>query len=104
MILKSIFKKLGSVALYSLVVYGGLNAINTALLPSEYKELVALGFKKIKTLHQRHDDEEVTEEEKKFATNALREKLRNDRARAEQIQKNIEAFEKRTTLLFKKSD
>lgn len=93
--MKSIFKKLGSVALYSLVIYGGLNAINTALLPSEYKELVALGFKKIKTLYQRHDDEEVTEEEKKFATNALREKLRNDRARAEQIQKNIEAFEKK---------
>ncbi len=93
--MKSIFKKLGSVALYSLVIYGGLNAINTALLPSEYKELVALGFKKIKTFHQKHDDKEVTEEEKKFATNALREKLRNDRARAEQIQKNIEAFEKK---------
>lgn len=93
--MKSIFKKLGSVALYSLVVYGGLNAINTALLPSEYKKLVALGFKKIKTLHQRHDDEEITKEEKEFATNALREKLRNDRARAEQIQKNIEAFEKK---------
>ncbi|GAA8256726.1 cag pathogenicity island type IV secretion system protein CagN [Helicobacter pylori] len=93
--MKSIFKKLGSVALYSLVIYGGLNAINTALLPSEYKKLVALGFKKIKTFHQRHDDEEITEEEKKFATNALREKLRNDRARAEQIQKNIEAFEKK---------
>ncbi|GAA9745505.1 cag pathogenicity island type IV secretion system protein CagN [Helicobacter pylori] len=93
--MKSIFKKLGSVALYSLVIYGGLNAINTALLPSEYKKLVALGFKKIKTFHQRHDDKEITEEEKKFATNALREKLRNDRARAEQIQKNIEAFEKK---------
>ncbi|GAA9825956.1 hypothetical protein VN0498_07510 [Helicobacter pylori] len=93
--MKSIFKKLGSVALYSLVIYGGLNAINTALLPSEYKKLVALGFKKIKTFHQRHDEKEVTEEEKKFATNALREKLRNDRARAEQIQKNIEAFEKK---------
>ncbi|WQV49229.1 cag pathogenicity island type IV secretion system protein CagN [Helicobacter pylori] len=93
--MKSIFKKLGSVALYSLVVYGGLNAINTALLPSEYKELVALGFKKIKTLYQRHDDKEITKEEKEFATNALREKLRNDRARAEQIQKNIEAFEKK---------
>ncbi|WP_324714103.1 cag pathogenicity island type IV secretion system protein CagN [Helicobacter pylori] len=93
--MKSIFKKLGSVALYSLVIYGGLNAINTALLPSEYKKLVALGFKKIKIFHQRHDDKEVTEEEKKFATNALREKLRNDRARAEQIQKNIEAFEKK---------
>ncbi|GAA9322387.1 cag pathogenicity island type IV secretion system protein CagN [Helicobacter pylori] len=93
--MKSIFKKLGSVALYFLVIYGGLNAINTALLPSEYKKLVALGFKKIKTLHQRHDDKEITEEEKKFATNALREKLRNDRARAEQIQKNIEAFEKK---------
>ncbi|MGL2642195.1 sodium:calcium antiporter [Helicobacter pylori] len=93
--MKSIFKKLGSVALYSLVVYGGLNAINTALLPSEYKKLVALGFKKIKTLYQRHDDKEITKEEKEFATNALREKLRNDRARAEQIQKNIEAFEKK---------
>ncbi|GAA9937007.1 cag pathogenicity island type IV secretion system protein CagN [Helicobacter pylori] len=93
--MKSIFKKLGSVALYFLVIYGGLNAINTALLPSEYKKLVALGFKKIKTFHQRHDEKEVTEEEKKFATNALREKLRNDRARAEQIQKNIEAFEKK---------
>ncbi len=93
--MKSIFKKLGSVAFYSLVVYGGLNAINTALLPSEYKELVALGFKKIKTLYQRHDDKEITKEEKEFATNALREKLRNDRARAEQIQKNIEAFEKK---------
>ncbi len=93
--MKSIFKKLGSVALYFLVIYGGLNAINTALLPSEYKELVALGFKKIKTFHQRHDEKEVTEEEKEFATNALREKLRNDRARAEQIQKNIEAFEKK---------
>ncbi|MGL2894703.1 sodium:calcium antiporter [Helicobacter pylori] len=93
--MKSIFKKLGSVALYSLVVYGGLNAINTALLPSEYKELVALGFKKIKTLYQRHDDKEITKEEKEFATNALREKLRNDRARVEQIQKNIEAFEKK---------
>ncbi|GAA8089329.1 cag pathogenicity island type IV secretion system protein CagN [Helicobacter pylori] len=93
--MKSIFKKLGSVALYSLVVYGGLNAINTALLPREYKELVALGFKKIKTLYQRHDDKEVKEEEKKLATNALIEKIRNDRARAEQIQKNIEAFEKK---------
>ncbi|UOR47224.1 sodium:calcium antiporter [Helicobacter pylori] len=93
--MKSIFKKLGSVALYFLVIYGGLNAINTALLPSEYKKLVALGFKKIKTFHQRHDEKEVTEEEKEFATNALREKLRNDRARAEQIQKNIEAFEKK---------
>ncbi|GAA9970227.1 cag pathogenicity island type IV secretion system protein CagN [Helicobacter pylori] len=93
--MKSIFKKLGSVALYFLVIYGGLNAINTALLPSEYKKLVALGFKKIKTFHQRHDDKEITEEEKEFATNALREKLRNDRARAEQIQKNIEAFEKK---------
>ncbi|MGN8428853.1 cag pathogenicity island type IV secretion system protein CagN [Helicobacter pylori] len=93
--MKSIFKKLGSVALYSLVIYGGLNAINTALLPSEYKELVALGFKKIKTLYQRHDDKEITKEEKEFATNALREKLRNDRARVEQIQKNIEAFEKK---------
>ncbi|GAA8811439.1 cag pathogenicity island type IV secretion system protein CagN [Helicobacter pylori] len=93
--MKSIFKKLGSVVLYFLVIYGGLNAINTALLPNEYKKLVALGFKKIKTFHQRHDDKEVTEEEKKFATKALREKLRNDRARAEQIQKNIEAFEKK---------
>lgn len=78
-----------------MVIYGGLNAINTALLPSEYKELVALGLKKIKTLYQRHDDKEITKEEKEFATNALREKLRNDRARAEQIQKNIEAFEKK---------
>ncbi|GHS16615.1 sodium:calcium antiporter [Helicobacter pylori] len=93
--MKGIFKKLGSVTLYFLVIYGGLNAINTALLPSEYKKLVALGFKKIKTFHQRHDEKEVTEEEKEFATNALREKLRNDRARAEQIQKNIEAFEKK---------
>ncbi len=93
--MKSIFKKLGSVALYFLVIYGGLNAINTALLPSEYKKLVALGFKKIKTFHQRHDDKEITEEEKEFATKALREKLRNDRVRAEQIQKNIEAFEKK---------
>ncbi|GAA7362598.1 cag pathogenicity island type IV secretion system protein CagN [Helicobacter pylori] len=95
--MKSIFKKLGSVALYFLVIYGGLNAINTALLPNEYKKLVALGFKKIKTLYQRHDDKEVTEEEKKFATKALIEKLRNDRARAEQIQKNIEAFEKKNS-------
>ncbi len=93
--MKGIFKKLGSVVLYFLVIYGGLNAINTALLPSEYKKLVALGFKKIKTFHQRHDEKEVTEEEKEFATKALREKLRNDRARAEQIQKNIEAFEKK---------
>ncbi|GAA8916844.1 cag pathogenicity island type IV secretion system protein CagN [Helicobacter pylori] len=100
--MKSIFKKLGSVALYSLVVYGGLNAINTALLPSEYKKLVALGFKKIKALYQRHDGKEAEKEETKFATDALREKLRNDRARAEQIQKNIEAFEKKNNLSIQK--
>lgn len=51
MFLKSIFKKLGFVVFYFLVIYGGLNVINIVLLLSEYKELVVLGFKKIKIFY-----------------------------------------------------
>ncbi|WP_240445603.1 hypothetical protein [Helicobacter pylori] len=92
------FKKLrllGSVMTYGIMVYGGLNLINTMLLPTEYKHLGSLGFEKMVSLYQRFQGKEVQKQGSELVFNkAVEEKLKSDRVKAMQIQKNIEALEK----------
>ncbi len=77
------------------MVYGGLNLINTILLPTEYKQLISLGFEKMTNLYQRFQGKEVKKQEHKLAfSKAVEEKLKSDQAKAMQMQQNIEAFQK----------
>ncbi|MFP6036888.1 hypothetical protein ACLGD5_05140 [Helicobacter pylori] len=89
------FRLLGSVITYGIMVYGGLNLINTMLLPTEYKHLGSLGFEKMVSLYQRFQGKEAQKQGSELVFNkAVEEKLKSDRAKAIQIQKNIEALEK----------
>ncbi len=89
------FRLLGSVITYGIMVYGGLNLINTMLLPTEYKHLGNLGFEKMVSLYQRFQGKEAQKQDNKLVFNrAVEEKLKSDRAKAMQIQKNIETLEK----------
>lgn len=89
------FRLLGSVITYGIMVYGGLNLINTMLLPTEYKQLGNLGFEKMVSLYQRFQGKEAQKQGSELVFNrAVEEKLKSDRAKAMQIQKNIESLEK----------
>ncbi|MFP6290751.1 hypothetical protein ACLGD6_04060 [Helicobacter pylori] len=82
------FRLLGSVITYGIMVYGGLNLINTMLLPTEYKHLGSLGFEKMVSLYQRFQGKEAQKQGSELVFNkAVEEKLKSDRAKAIQIKK-----------------
>ncbi len=84
---------------YGIMVYGGLHLINTMFFPTEYKQLINLGYEKIKTLSlgkktHAHKQELASQSDSFFHKRAVEEKLKSDQAKAMQMQQNIEAFQK----------
>ncbi len=93
------FRMFSLVLTYGIMVYGLLHLINTMLFPTEYKQLISLGFEKIKTLSlgkktHAHKQDLTSQNDSLFHKRAVEEKLKSDQAKAIQMQQNIEAFQK----------